>query len=134
MTSGKPMSCNGSTLAQNARDVDSIPALSTIFPIFISPQHYQYRTLNQVVAHINFVSPCFDSAEGVNSRPSVLEASALTDSAMPSSSSVQLIYLYRWRYNSDVGTRGSGVLLRYFKEGTASPHYFKQIQTCFPSH
>ena len=32
----EPMSCNGSTLAQNARDVGSSP-LGTIFPIFITP-------------------------------------------------------------------------------------------------
>ena len=31
------MWCNGSTLAQNARDVCSIPTLGTIFPIFITP-------------------------------------------------------------------------------------------------
>ena len=28
--------CNGITLVQNARDVGSIPALSTIFPIFMT--------------------------------------------------------------------------------------------------
>ena len=30
----EPMWCNGSTLAQNARDVGSIPALGTLFPIY----------------------------------------------------------------------------------------------------
>ena len=35
-TSGKPMWWNGSTLAQNTRDVGSIPTLGTIFPIFIT--------------------------------------------------------------------------------------------------
>ena len=30
--------CNGSALAQNARDVALSPALGTIFPIFITPK------------------------------------------------------------------------------------------------
>ena len=34
VTSGKPVWCNGSTLACNGRDVGSIHALGTIFPIF----------------------------------------------------------------------------------------------------
>ena len=33
----EPTWCNGSTLAWNARDVSSSPALGTIFPIFITP-------------------------------------------------------------------------------------------------
>ena len=33
----EPTYCNGSTLAWNARDVGSVPALGTIFPIFITP-------------------------------------------------------------------------------------------------
>ena len=33
----EPMWCNGSTLAQNARDMGSILALCTIFPIYITP-------------------------------------------------------------------------------------------------
>ena len=37
VTSGKPTWCNGSTLAWNARDVHSSPALVTVFPIFITP-------------------------------------------------------------------------------------------------
>ena len=37
VTSGKPMWCNGSTLAWNAKDVGSCPALGRIFPIFITP-------------------------------------------------------------------------------------------------
>ena len=37
VTSGKPMWCNGSTLAWNARDVGLSPALGTIFPIFVTP-------------------------------------------------------------------------------------------------
>ena len=36
-TLGKPMWCNGGVLTQNARDVGSIPALDTIFPISITP-------------------------------------------------------------------------------------------------
>ena len=32
----EPMWCNGTTLAQNARDVGSIPVLATIFSIFIT--------------------------------------------------------------------------------------------------
>ena len=32
----EPMWCNGSTLAQNARDVGSSPALGTVFPIVIT--------------------------------------------------------------------------------------------------
>ena len=39
-----------STLAQNARDVGSIPALGAIFPIFITPitfiKHWLYHRLN----------------------------------------------------------------------------------------
>ena len=37
VTSGKPMWCNGSILARNARDVGSSPALGIIFPIFVTP-------------------------------------------------------------------------------------------------
>ena len=37
------MLCNPSTLAQNARDVGSIPALGTIFPIFVTPTTYVQR-------------------------------------------------------------------------------------------
>ena len=33
----EPMWCNGSTLAQNARDMGSIPALGKVFPICITP-------------------------------------------------------------------------------------------------
>ena len=36
VTSGKPMRCNGSTLARNAKDVGSILTLGTIFPIFVT--------------------------------------------------------------------------------------------------
>ena len=36
VTSGKPICCKGSTLAWNVRDVCSIPAIDTIFPIFIT--------------------------------------------------------------------------------------------------
>ena len=36
VTSGKPMWCNGSTLAQNARDVGLTPTRGTTFPIFIT--------------------------------------------------------------------------------------------------
>ena len=35
--SREPTWCNGSTLAQNIRDVGSIPALGTLFPVFITP-------------------------------------------------------------------------------------------------
>ena len=37
VTSGKPTWCNRSTLARNARDVGSGPALGTVFLIFITP-------------------------------------------------------------------------------------------------
>ena len=33
----EPTWCNGSTQAQNARDMGLIPALGKIFPIFITP-------------------------------------------------------------------------------------------------
>ena len=33
----EPMWCNGSTLGWNVRDAGSIPALGTMFPIFITP-------------------------------------------------------------------------------------------------
>ena len=35
--SGKPMWCNGSTMAQNARDVGLSPAQGTVFLIFVTP-------------------------------------------------------------------------------------------------
>ena len=41
----EPMWCNGSTQAQNARDVCSILALGTIFPIFITPTTYIYMCI-----------------------------------------------------------------------------------------
>ena len=40
VTSGKPMWCNCSILAQYARDMGSIPALGTIFPIVNTPTPY----------------------------------------------------------------------------------------------
>ena len=33
----EPTWCNGNTLAQNAKDVGSSPALGTEFPIFVTP-------------------------------------------------------------------------------------------------
>ena len=37
------MWCNGSTLAQNARDVGSCPALDKVFPIFVTPMTQAYK-------------------------------------------------------------------------------------------
>ncbi len=50
MTSGKPTWCNGSTLARNARDVGSSPALGTEFPIFITPTTLVAVTMDPVHA------------------------------------------------------------------------------------
>ena len=43
---------NASTLAWNARDVGSIPALSTIFPIFITPTTYIYVHMIYIYIYI----------------------------------------------------------------------------------
>ena len=39
------MWCNGSTLARNAKDVGSSPALGTVFPIFVTPRQDYERIL-----------------------------------------------------------------------------------------
>ena len=48
MTLGKPTWYNGSTLAQNAKDVGLNPALGEVFPIFITPTTYIYIYTNIV--------------------------------------------------------------------------------------
>ena len=50
VTPGKPMGCNASTLAWNAREVGSSPALGTVFPIFIPPTTMGAVTINPVQA------------------------------------------------------------------------------------
>ena len=42
-----------STLARNARDVGSIPALGTIFPIFITPMTYIPYVISDVARTFN---------------------------------------------------------------------------------
>ena len=49
------MWCNGSTLAQNVRDVGSIPALGTIFPISVTPtpiRSYDLHLNNQPIKYM----------------------------------------------------------------------------------
>ena len=50
MRSGKPMWCNGSTMARDARDVGSSPARGTIFPIFVIPTTLVAVTMDAVQA------------------------------------------------------------------------------------
>ena len=44
------MWCNGSTLAQNPRDVGLSPALGAVFPIFITPMKLVAMTMEPVHA------------------------------------------------------------------------------------
>ena len=48
VTLGKPTWCNGSTLARNARDVGTSPALGTVFPIFSTPTTHATYLLSPI--------------------------------------------------------------------------------------
>ena len=50
VTSGSLHGVMVSTLAQNARDVGSVPALGTIFPIFIKPMTHTLKSIELKVA------------------------------------------------------------------------------------
>ena len=73
VTSGKPTWCNGSTLAQNARDVGLVPLQAQYFPFSSHPQHklkiisaYNIHKHTHFKNNQNYVSSIWDHFSNKN--------------------------------------------------------------------